>query len=64
MEFKMYRPGTRYKAKSRWHNWFAWHPVRVSPTKGAWLTTVQRKGEWKLIGPCECGWEYEYRENQ
>lgn len=26
-----------------WHDWFAWHPVRVGDGDCRWLETVERK---------------------
>lgn len=28
---------------SKWHNWFAWYPVRINERELAWLQTVKRK---------------------
>jgi len=33
----------RRKLKYQWHEWFAWHPVRVVPTECRWLEIVERK---------------------
>jgi hypothetical protein len=29
--------------KTEWHNWFAWHPVKVGVEDCRWLETVRRK---------------------
>jgi hypothetical protein len=43
-----------------WHRWFAWRPVRISPTEICWLEWVERKctynGNW-----AGGDWENEYR---
>lgn len=26
-----------------WHRWFAWYPVRTSPTKVRWLSWIERR---------------------
>ena len=31
--------------RGKWHNWYAWRPVRVNDSKIAWLETVVRKYE-------------------
>lgn len=33
----------RAKRLSRWHTWFAWHPVRVDEDTMVWLEIVYRK---------------------
>jgi hypothetical protein len=33
----------RWLFEREWHPWFAWYPVRVSPTEKAWLTIVDRR---------------------
>jgi hypothetical protein len=31
-------------AKATWHDWFAWHPVRLGHTRdGRWLETIERR---------------------
>lgn len=49
MKIRVRKPGARYRAKKRWHDWFAWRPVRV-PSKGkmsgqtlVWFETIQRR---------------------
>ncbi len=32
--------------KTKWHQWFAWHPVRVGPKHFQWLEMVERKGDF------------------
>lgn len=34
----------RTERKKQWHNWFAWHPVRLNANEVIWLETVRRKG--------------------
>lgn len=31
------------KRLSRWHRWFAWHPVEVGPHDCRWLEYVERR---------------------
>ena len=50
----------RVKTKEVWHEWFAWHRVRVGD-QFVWLEMIERKG--KYIPPGQgCGyffvWEY------
>jgi hypothetical protein len=49
MRWKCRKPEARKRAWQRWHDWFAWYPVRV-PTKGrnsgqrfVWLEIVRRQ---------------------
>ena len=56
MKFKVRKPKSRLRGKHLWHNWFAWHPVRV-PTYGrmsgqtlVWLQFVRRKGKYRWGG--------------
>jgi hypothetical protein len=46
--------------KTKWHHWFAWHPVRSGPYL-YWLCFMDRKGEFHedSMGGC---WTYEYKE--
>jgi hypothetical protein len=39
-----------WRRLSEWHSWFAWFPVRVSPTERAWLITVERRLDafWRI----------------
>jgi len=48
--------------KQRWHNWFAWRPVRVSPTECRWLESVMRRGKATVAYP-DGGtiWRYQYK---
>ena len=66
MRCKCRKPEVRKRAWQRWHNWFAWYPVRV-PTKGrnsgqqfVWLETVRRK--CKPMGWGSDNWISEYKE--
>jgi len=57
--------GARVRALKRWHNWFAWYPVRApSNDKTAntrvWLETIQRKGTRKGDWG-EYYWDWEYK---
>lgn len=29
-----------------WHEWFAWHPVRLESGERVWLQTVERRSVW------------------
>jgi hypothetical protein len=64
MKFTIQDPELRYRYKlekrKSWHKWFAWHPVRVSFSKVAWLETVERRlrpEDWAAIE----WWRWEYR---
>jgi len=53
--------------KTKWHPWFAWHPVRIARQQEgcvivivrAWLETIWRKGEYSC-GWGEGCWNWEY----
>jgi len=48
--------------KQRWHNWFAWRPVRVSATECRWLEAVRRKGKRSFTYPDGVWvWRYQYK---
>ena len=36
----------RLNNKSKWHKWFAWHPVRIG-NKLVWFEIVMRKGRYE-----------------
>ena len=44
------------KDKTRWHGWFAWHPVKMESTSmhdpivRVWLERVEREGTWIMTG--------------
>lgn len=45
MRFRYPTREERIRAKEQWHDWFAWHPVRIGGGADiAWLETIQRKG--------------------
>jgi hypothetical protein len=52
--------GETYREKierlEKWHDWFAWRPVRVGSHDCRWLEVIQRKIYWKGSGmwgdPC------------
>lgn len=49
----------------KWHDWFAWYPVRLDDDRVVWLETIRRRIEYGY-GPY--GWrpmseEYEEKEN-
>lgn len=67
MKWRVRKPHARFRAKERWHKWFAWYPVRV-PTRGrmsgmtmVWFETIERKGvyEWH-IGDGHWVWSYRF----
>lgn len=35
----------RDRRQREWHDWFAWHPVRVATGDCRWLETVERRIE-------------------
>ena len=47
-------------ARTAWHRWFAWHPVRVGSHDCRWLEYVERSGEPSYPD----GWDWEYRPAQ
>ena len=66
MRIRVRKPVDRYRALHMWHNWFAWHPVRV-PTNGnmsgmtmVWMETIERKGKFYSYG-MEGAWDWKYR---
>lgn len=69
MKWRVRKPGAKFKVKCRWHNWFAWYPVRV-PTKGrmsgmtkVWLQTVRRKGAVVYDSTACYSWNWHYALN-
>lgn len=61
-------PRGKYDNIEDWHDWFAWHPVRLctivtrrSLNKKAWLETVRRAGtmRWDVLSR-KTYWTYEY----
>jgi hypothetical protein len=51
----------KIKAKTEWHRWWAWRPVRLGDSHNCrWLEWVDRRGTFynNDIGSC---WDYEYR---
>jgi len=63
MRWETRKPGARRRAKHQWHNWFAWHPVRIPKTGKTviWLEVVKRKGEVVPSWADGC-WRFEYKE--
>ncbi len=49
----------RHNFLTKWHLWFAWHPVRVGSHDCRWLEMVEREG--KLSGMMDATWSWEYR---
>lgn len=47
----------RIRCSNLWTPWFAWHPVRVSPNKVAWLEWV----DWSIDRGVNDRWWYVYR---
>lgn len=67
MKWRVRKPNARKRALHMWHNWYAWHPVRV-PTAGSmsgmhmvWLVDIKRKGHF--FSYCDC-WDWEYKEGK
>lgn len=50
----------RERRQGDWHDWFAWHPVRISPTKKVWMERVERRGGW-VRSYRYTHWQWEYR---
>ena len=69
MKWRVRKPGAKHRALHMWHDWFAWHPVRV-PNEGntmVWMETVKRKGQFHSIGTPLAGatwWSWEYKTNE
>jgi len=40
------RAAEKYARLRKWHDWFAWRPVKVGKFDCRWLEVVQRKSEW------------------
>lgn len=40
------RKRQRGKTTSRWHVWFAWHPVRTLDRRLIWMRQVHRRAAW------------------
>lgn len=47
--------------RERWHDYFAWLPVRVADRECRWLETVERRGTY--VGSSDFGdtWTWDYR---
>lgn len=48
----------------KWHDWFAWYPVRVGEGDVRWLETVQRAGAYERVwwdGCYQTWWTWEHR---
>lgn len=43
------RKRIRREYLEKWHDWFAWYPVRVSDSKIAWLEVVERRCEYHHV---------------
>ncbi len=48
------------EAKSKWHKYFAWFPVRIVSHDCRWLEVIERKGTY-YCGMYDSDWTYEYR---
>ena len=48
----------RRDARERWHQWFAWYPVRIGRHM-VWLDLIRRKGKWYCSD--DGGWNWEYQ---
>jgi hypothetical protein len=51
----------KIKRLEQWHDWFAWHPVRLGENHCRWLETIQRKGSLKWGEYPDEWWEWEYK---
>ena len=63
MKWRVRKLGAKRRALQMWHNWFAWHPVRV-PNEGntmVWLETVRRKG---FVYGYTGHWVWKYKNNE
>jgi molybdopterin-guanine dinucleotide biosynthesis protein A len=59
----------QWRRECEWHPWFAWYPVRITPTTRAWLTRVERRLDYieRRVQPQWYHWyirEFEYRPAQ
>jgi len=54
----------KIKRLEKWHDWFAWHPVRLGEKDCRWFETIQRKGSLKWYGEPDAWFEWEYRESE
>lgn len=59
MRFKSESPRARLERVTRWHDWFAWYPVRIGEGV-VWLETIEQKLECNIL---YYQWEYRYQEN-
>lgn len=50
----------KFATKERWHDWFAWRPVRLETKQCVWLEPIQRKGDFHCWG-ADSRWTFEYR---
>lgn len=57
MRFHLFMSPERAVELGRWHRWFAWRPVWIGGNEFAWLETVQRRGDWRILGR----WDWQYR---
>ncbi len=46
---------------SKWHSWFAWHPIRVGSHDCRWLEWVERKGVFHPSTFMDNRWIWEYK---
>ena len=65
MRFRVRKNGAKFRARQMWHNWFAWHPIRI-PARGqcmVWFETVQRKSvDPSIAWEGDICWNYSYRD--
>ena len=63
MRFQMKTHDERVAEKVIWHNWFAWHPVRLPSGEMVAFEVLQRKGRQEPTGPMwSPEWRYDYCE--
>lgn len=51
----------KWKAKEKWHTWFAWYPKRVGPRERRWLEFIERRRYGTRGGLHSVSAQYEYR---
>lgn len=49
----------KFERITNWHEWYAWHPVRVGYRDCRWLEKVQRKVDYTYAGKV---WKYKAME--
>ena len=52
---------TKQQRLQEWHEWFAWHPIRLGDHDCRWLEKVQRKGTLCWGGWIDSWWYWDYK---